>query len=61
LDSAAPQAMGLPTNFHPNWMDLAALLALGGIWFFAFASQLKRRPILPPNDARLLEVSAHHG
>jgi hypothetical protein len=42
-------------------MDLAALLALGGIWFFAFASQLKRRPILPPNDARLLEVSAHHG
>jgi hypothetical protein len=61
LDSAAPQAMGLPTNFHPSWMDLAALLALGGIWFFAFASQLKRRPILPPNDARLLEVSAHHG
>ena len=39
-------------SFHPNrfsihWMDLAELLALGGIWSFTFIFFLKRRPLLP--------------
>ena len=39
-------------SFHPNrfsihWMDLAELLAIGGIWSFTFIFFLKRRPLLP--------------
>lgn len=36
-----------PTRFSIHWMDLAELLALGGIWSFTFIFFLKRRPLLP--------------
>jgi hypothetical protein len=36
-----------PTRFSVHWMDLAELLALGGIWSFTFIFFLKRRPLLP--------------
>jgi hypothetical protein len=46
-----------PTRFSVHWMDLAELLALGGIWSFTFIFFLKRRPLLP---WPLME-STHHG
>jgi hypothetical protein len=36
-----------PTRCSVHWMDLAELLALGGIWSFTFIFFLKRRPLLP--------------
>lgn len=42
--------------FGVSWMDLAAPLALGGIWVAAFIWHLKRYPLLPVNDPRLHEV-----
>lgn len=38
-----------------NWMDVAAPIALGGIWISAFFGQLKRRPLVPLHDPRLEE------
>jgi hypothetical protein len=41
-----------------HWMDLAAPIALGGIWVFAFARQLRSRPLLPQGDPDLGELLA---
>jgi hypothetical protein len=46
-----------PARFSVHWMDLAELLALGGIWSFTFIFFLKRRPLLP----LALKESMHHG
>ena len=42
-----------PKRFSVHWMDLAELLALGGIWSVTFTFFLKRRPLLPlhPTDS----------
>jgi hypothetical protein len=42
----------------PNIWDLAAALALGGLWFFFFAGQLKQLPVLPVGDPKLAEAIA---
>jgi len=47
-------------NAWPNVWDLAALLALGGLWFFVFAGQLKQLPLLPLGDPKLAEAIEHH-
>src|SRR5207248_1522528 len=44
----------------PNLWDLAAPLALGGLWLFVFAGQLKRMPLLPLGDPKLQEAIEHH-
>jgi hypothetical protein len=44
----------------PNLWDLAAVLALGGFWFFVFAGQLKQLPLLPLGDPKLAEAIEHH-
>ena len=43
----------------PNIWDLGAALALGGLWFFFFAGQLKQLPVLPVGDPKLAEAIAH--
>ena len=43
----------------PHWLDLAAILAIGGIWTWWFIFQLRRTALVPVNDPRLLEVAAH--
>jgi hypothetical protein len=50
-----------PTGIHIDWMDVAALVALGGVWFALFATNLARAPVLPRNDPRLeiKEEAAH--
>lgn len=40
----------------PHWLDLATMLALGGIWVALFARKLKRRPLLPINAPDLEEA-----
>jgi hypothetical protein len=43
----------------PNLWDVAAPLALGGVWLFVFAGQLKRMPLLPLGEPKLAEVLEH--
>ena len=45
--------------FTLHWLDLAAPLALGGIWLFLFTLRLKARPLLPANEPFLKEALAH--
>lgn len=39
--------------------DLVAILGLGGLWFWFFATQLKQRPLLPLGDPKLSEAIAN--
>ncbi|MBZ5542521.1 MAG: hypothetical protein LAO07_02430 [Acidobacteriia bacterium] len=50
-DRAGPQ-------FH--WMDWMAVIGIGGVWFWRFASQLKRNPLVPLHDPRLPQGATHH-
>lgn len=43
-----------PTGLNLNWMDLATLVGLGGLWVASFMQQLKTRPLLPLKDPRLV-------
>ncbi len=45
--------------FTLHWLDLAAPLALGGLWLFLFTLGLKARPLLPANEPFLKEALAH--
>jgi len=44
----------------PTIWDLAAALALGGLWFFFFIGQLKQLPVLPVGDPKLAEAIEVH-
>ena len=44
----------------PTPWDFAAPLALGGLWLFVFAGQLKQMPLLPLGDPKLEEALEHH-
>ncbi len=44
-------------TFH--WLDLATLVAIGGLWFAAFSRRLARRPLLPVNDPFMEETLDH--
>ncbi len=41
-------------EFAPGWLDLAAPLALGGLWIGLFVRNLRGRPLVSLQDARLL-------
>jgi len=42
--------------FPIHWMDVAAVLGLGGIWLFLFARQLKTRALVPYKDPYFKEA-----
>jgi hypothetical protein len=44
----------------PGLMDVAAVLALAGIWFAVFARNLKSQPLLPLGDPKLEEAIEVH-
>lgn len=44
----------------PSLMDVAAILALAGIWFAIFAWNLKTQPLLPLGDPKLEEAIEVH-
>jgi len=45
-------------QFH--LLDWLAVLGIGGVWFWWFATNLKNRPLLPLHDPRM-EAVGHHG
>ncbi|MCU1258071.1 MAG: hypothetical protein JWO80_956 [Bryobacterales bacterium] len=47
-------------HFQLHWLDLAAPIGIGGLWFSYFFYQLRQRPILPVN-APDLEKALNHG
>jgi hypothetical protein len=51
-----------PETMLPHWMDIAALLGLGGVWLTLFVRELKGHALLPANDPYLQEALAdgHH-
>jgi hypothetical protein len=48
------------SNALPTLWDIGAVLALGGIWLWFFAVQLKQRPLLPLGEPKLAEAIANH-
>jgi hypothetical protein len=55
-----PEAYPHGLGFH--WLDVAAVVGLGGIWVALFTSNLKSRPLLPVHDAGLADAlqAEHH-
>ena len=49
----------MPASAIPTVWDFGALLALGGLWVWFFARQLKQMPLLPLGDPKLAEAIAH--
>jgi hypothetical protein len=47
-------------HFVFNWMDLVALIGIGGLWIGTFAWQLQKRPLLPINDPQLEQALVAH-
>ena len=51
------------SHFFVSWLDLVTPVAIGGLWFWMFYTQLRRRPLLPIGDpylASALEASGGH-
>src|SRR5260370_12507926 len=40
-------------GFYLHWLDVAAPVAVGGLWIAAFLFRLRERPLLPLKDSRL--------
>ncbi len=41
-------------GFAIYWTDFAAFIGIGGIWIYIFMGQLRRRPLLPLRDPRVM-------
>jgi hypothetical protein len=49
--------------FFVSWLDIVTPIAIGGLWFWMFFTQLRRRPLLPIGDPyrpAALESSGGH-
>jgi Ni/Fe-hydrogenase subunit HybB-like protein len=67
FDSSGANLHMLPGDhvggFYVHWLDLAAPLAIGGLWLWMFFTQLAQRPLLAFGDPYLrdaLETSGGH-
>jgi hypothetical protein len=45
-----------PPGPNISWLDIAALIGIGGVWLGVFAWQLARRPLLAQDDPRLVRA-----
>jgi len=52
-----PEEAHAPFSIH--WLDPAAILGLGGLWFFFFLRFLRRHPVLPFNEEFVQEALSH--
>ncbi len=52
IEPAYPQ----PALSH-HWIDLAALVGIGGIWLALYTHELSRRPLAPLHDPRLSQLA----
>jgi hypothetical protein len=50
-----------PEAFSFHWLYLASPVAVGGLWVWAWAAELKKRPLLPFNDPWLEEAIVRPG
>lgn len=51
-----------PAGWAIHWLDLVALVGVGGIWFALYLWQLGSRPLLSSFDLRKVQAQAHgHG
>jgi hypothetical protein len=46
------------SHFFVHWLDVAAPLAIGGLWLWMFFTQLRQRPLLAAGDPYLRESLA---
>jgi len=44
---------GQGAGLHLHWLDVAAPLGVGGLWLWAFARELKGRPLLPLGEPEI--------
>jgi hypothetical protein len=49
------------SHFFVHWLDLAAPVAIGGLWLWMFFTQLRQRPMLAMGDPYLRESLATGG
>jgi hypothetical protein len=49
------------SHFFVHWLDLGAPLAVGGLWFWMFLTELRKRPMLAAGDPYLRESLATAG
>jgi hypothetical protein len=49
------------SHFFVHWLDLAAPVAIGGLWLWMFLTQLRQRPLLAVGDPYLRESLASGG
>jgi hypothetical protein len=42
-----------PERIHMHWVDIAAILALGGLWCALYFWQLRAHPLIPARDLQL--------
>jgi hypothetical protein len=47
--------------FFVNWLDVVTPIAIGGIWFWMFYTQLRQRPLLPIGDPYLASALESEG
>ena len=52
----APNFQDTRATLSAHWLDLAAPVAIGGIWLASFFRNLKQQPLLPLHDPQLAEV-----
>jgi hypothetical protein len=42
------------TGLSVYWTDFAAFVGIGGIWVYAYLGYLRKRPLLPLHDPRIM-------
>ncbi len=52
----APNFQDSRAHLSADWMDVAAPVAIGGLWLARFFRNLKQQPLLPLHDPQLAEV-----
>ena len=53
-NASASSPLATSSGFAIYWTDAAAFIGLGGIWLYVFLGQLRRRPLLPLRDSRVM-------
>lgn len=56
----SPTVAGAKTSFTVSWMDIAAVIGIGGIWLGFFFNELAKRPLVPVKDP-FLDDAIEHG
>jgi hypothetical protein len=59
LGPAFQTADGHSVVTGPHALDVLTVVGLGGLWLWRFATELGRRPLLPPNEPELELAKSH--